>query len=396
MLSSGFFLVHGFATSASLRVRAALETDTAGLEGPAVWLMSKVAAARAATTSGRLAGLLLGRRDHRGRHRLHHPEVAPGELRRPLHAGAQELALDAGDLVPIDGPGQGLEGLDVVAGLLLHELREGLADLRGTLGGAARHRVLDLERSTGRPLHGLEAAPGRVPGPVDRLARHVGTLVGGALAELGDVVGGLLGVVVPGGLRHDGSPSSVSVEAGGGAALPFEYADGVMLRRSKRVMVPKKNILRPASHKETGIENNSRIELGILATPSFQKLCMLGEESRLLQCRKQMIHRSHLGSSMDRPLRRRRGGRRMEAMTMNMQLVSPAALVAALAGPSGGSDGGRAGMLWRGLRAQVREEISYRRSLRALRRLDDRDLDDLNLGRGDLPGLARRHAREAV
>ncbi len=80
-------------------------------------------------------------------------------------------------------------------------------------------------------------------------------------------------------------------------------------------------------------------------------------------------------------------------MTMNVQLVSPAALVAALAGPSGGGDSGRAGMLWRGLRARVREEVVY---LRELRRLDDRDLDDLNLGRGDLPGLARRHARETA
>ena len=65
--------------------------------------------------------------------------------------------------------------------------------------------------------------------------------------------------------------------------------------------------------------------------------------------------------------------------TMNVQLASPTALIAVLAGPSGGSKSGRAGMIWRGLR-----------------RLDDRDLDDLNLGRGDLPGLARRHAREAT
>jgi uncharacterized protein YjiS (DUF1127 family) len=46
--------------------------------------------------------------------------------------------------------------------------------------------------------------------------------------------------------------------------------------------------------------------------------------------------------------------------------------------------------------ARVREEVTYLRALVELRRLDDRDLDDLNLGRGDLPGLARRHAREAV
>ena len=83
-------------------------------------------------------------------------------------------------------------------------------------------------------------------------------------------------------------------------------------------------------------------------------------------------------------------------MTMNVQLVSPAVLIAALAGPSGGGDSGRAGMPWRGLRARVGEEVRYHLALRELRRLDDRDLDDLDLGRGDLPGLARRHAREAA
>jgi uncharacterized protein YjiS (DUF1127 family) len=81
----------------------------------------------------------------------------------------------------------------------------------------------------------------------------------------------------------------------------------------------------------------------------------------------------------------------METMTMNVQLVSPTALVAVLAGPNS-NESGRAGMLWRGLRTRVDEELRYRRVLRELRRLDDRDLDDLNLGRGDLPGLARCHA----
>ena len=82
--------------------------------------------------------------------------------------------------------------------------------------------------------------------------------------------------------------------------------------------------------------------------------------------------------------------------TMNVQLVRPAALIEVLAGPSGGSKSGRAGMLWRRLRARVDEELRYRCALRELRRLDDRDLDDLNLGRGDLLGLARRHARETT
>ena len=37
----------------------------------------------------------------------------------------------------------------------------------------------------------------------------------------------------------------------------------------------------------------------------------------------------------------------------------------------------------------------YHRALRELNRLDERDLDDLALGRGDLPGLAWRHALAA-
>jgi uncharacterized protein YjiS (DUF1127 family) len=83
-----------------------------------------------------------------------------------------------------------------------------------------------------------------------------------------------------------------------------------------------------------------------------------------------------------------------ETTIMNVQLVNPAALIAVLTSPQGG--GGRDEGLWRQLRAWVGEEVRYRRALHALRRLDDRDLDDLNLGRDDLPGLARRHARAAV
>ena len=78
---------------------------------------------------------------------------------------------------------------------------------------------------------------------------------------------------------------------------------------------------------------------------------------------------------------------------MNAQLVSPAALLATLTAAA--DDGGRGTTPWRKLRARIAEEVRYRRALRELNRLDDRDLDDLNLGRGDLPGLARRHAREA-
>src|SRR4051794_18226064 len=81
-----------------------------------------------------------------------------------------------------------------------------------------------------------------------------------------------------------------------------------------------------------------------------------------------------------------------ETTIMNVQLVSPAALIAALTGPQGG---GRDEGLWRRLRARVGEELRYRRALRELRRLDDRDLDDINIARVDFPELARRHAREA-
>jgi uncharacterized protein YjiS (DUF1127 family) len=79
---------------------------------------------------------------------------------------------------------------------------------------------------------------------------------------------------------------------------------------------------------------------------------------------------------------------------MNVQLVGPAALIAVLAGSR--DDAGRGEGLWRRLRARVGEEVLYRRSLRELRRLDDRTLDDINVARVDFPELARRHAREAA
>ena len=90
-----------------------------------------------------------------------------------------------------------------------------------------------------------------------------------------------------------------------------------------------------------------------------------------------------------RPAAERETGEGLDKI-MNAELVNPAALVAA---PTGPNAGGRGKTPWRRLRARLVEEVSYRRSLRELRRLDDRDLDDLNLGRGDLPGLARAHAR---
>jgi uncharacterized protein YjiS (DUF1127 family) len=49
--------------------------------------------------------------------------------------------------------------------------------------------------------------------------------------------------------------------------------------------------------------------------------------------------------------------------------------------------------LVRWIRERAGEEIRYRRTLRELRRIDERTLDDLALGRADLPEIARRHRR---
>jgi uncharacterized protein YjiS (DUF1127 family) len=51
--------------------------------------------------------------------------------------------------------------------------------------------------------------------------------------------------------------------------------------------------------------------------------------------------------------------------------------------------------LGRKLAQRVQKAIRYRRALWELNQLDDRDLDDLALGRGDLPALAWRHAQSA-
>jgi uncharacterized protein YjiS (DUF1127 family) len=40
----------------------------------------------------------------------------------------------------------------------------------------------------------------------------------------------------------------------------------------------------------------------------------------------------------------------------------------------------------------VRTQIRYERALRELHRLDDRDLDDIDIARADFPALAWRHA----
>ena len=41
---------------------------------------------------------------------------------------------------------------------------------------------------------------------------------------------------------------------------------------------------------------------------------------------------------------------------------------------------------------RTRQRIRYHRALNELRRLDDRDLDDIDVARVDFPELARRHA----
>ena len=43
----------------------------------------------------------------------------------------------------------------------------------------------------------------------------------------------------------------------------------------------------------------------------------------------------------------------------------------------------------------ARMRIRYKRALRALHRLDDRDLDNIGIARGDFPELAWRHATGA-
>ena len=43
----------------------------------------------------------------------------------------------------------------------------------------------------------------------------------------------------------------------------------------------------------------------------------------------------------------------------------------------------------------VRTQVRYQRALHELHRLDDRDLDDINIARADFPELAWRHATGA-
>jgi uncharacterized protein YjiS (DUF1127 family) len=83
---------------------------------------------------------------------------------------------------------------------------------------------------------------------------------------------------------------------------------------------------------------------------------------------------------------------------VNVQLIDPKALMATIADAQASNEPYARwllGRFWQGARLRLAEEGRYLRALLELRRLDDRDLDDLALGRADLPGLARSYARSA-
>jgi hypothetical protein len=81
---------------------------------------------------------------------------------------------------------------------------------------------------------------------------------------------------------------------------------------------------------------------------------------------------------------------------MNVQLINPAAVRRLFddngTGPRTDAHGAGRGWIER-LWGRVGEAIRFRRALHQLRRLDRRDLDDLDLAPADFPALARRHAR---
>src|SRR5947208_16822031 len=106
----------------------------------------------------------------------------------------------------------------------------------------------------------------------------------------------------------------------------------------------------------------------------------------MLQCKKDAVSPIPRAICDQSPTAEREIGEGLDKI-MNVELVDPTALVAASTGPNAS---GRGETPWRRLRARLVEEVSYRRSLRELRRLDDRGLDALDLARGDLPGPPRR------
>jgi uncharacterized protein YjiS (DUF1127 family) len=81
---------------------------------------------------------------------------------------------------------------------------------------------------------------------------------------------------------------------------------------------------------------------------------------------------------------------------MNVEIVNPMSIFRLFERSNAArpQPGHRQPRVWaKQLGARLGEEIRYRRALHELHQLDDRDLDDLDLGRADLPALARRHAR---
>jgi uncharacterized protein YjiS (DUF1127 family) len=80
---------------------------------------------------------------------------------------------------------------------------------------------------------------------------------------------------------------------------------------------------------------------------------------------------------------------------MNVALVNPAVVLGLFASSGGAKPTSRRQVVpgWAGqVRARLAEKLRYRRALHELHQLDDRELDDLNLARADLPALAWRHA----
>jgi len=81
---------------------------------------------------------------------------------------------------------------------------------------------------------------------------------------------------------------------------------------------------------------------------------------------------------------------------MNVALVNPMSVLGLCASSNGAvpKHSARRAPAWaRQVQARLDEKLRYRRALHELHRLDDRELDDLDLARADLPALAWRHAR---
>jgi uncharacterized protein YjiS (DUF1127 family) len=80
---------------------------------------------------------------------------------------------------------------------------------------------------------------------------------------------------------------------------------------------------------------------------------------------------------------------------MNVELVNPTSVLGLFATSDAAGPKPRQWLApaWaRQLRARLDEKLRYRRALHELHQLDDRELDDLDLARADLPALTWRHA----